>query len=88
MLVRRATAIAMSAVAMVMLGITPAWAANYPPGGTEGTGVGGVKTGADSGSGLPHTGFDFAVLWVGLGVLLLGVILLATARRRGSEPSA
>jgi hypothetical protein len=83
---RRSATLLASVIGTLLVSMTPAWAeGNYPPGAVGGTEVGGVKSGTISGSGLPHTGFDFTVLWVGLTVLLLGILLLATTRRRGAS---
>lgn len=78
-------AVATAVVALLLMPSTAAWAedGNYPPGGgVGGTEVGGVQSGGLQGGGLPHTGFDFTVLWIGLAVLLLGLTLVATTRRR------
>ena len=91
MLAKRAAATATFAVVLFMAALTPAWAddPNYPPGVSgDGAGVAGVKSGVLNGSGLPHTGVDLTVLWVGLAVLLLGMVLLATTRRRDDAQGA
>lgn len=84
MIARRAAIFSSTMVGLFLLTITPAWAGNYPPGGTGGTSVGGVKSGPLGGSGaggLANTGFDLTVLWIGLVVLALGLALLATTHR-------
>lgn len=86
MIAQRAAAFLASLVTLILVAVTPAWAANYPPGGgDDGVDVGGVKTGRgvlDSGSGLASTGFDMTYLWVGIAVLAVGVVMLVSMRRR------
>lgn len=90
MTVRRAIAVMASVVTLHVLTLAPAMAANYPPGNVGGTGVAGTKSGTlNGGSTLPQTGgFDFTILGLGLAVLLMGVVLMATTyRRTGSDDS-
>ena len=90
MTVRRAIAVMASVVTLHVLTLAPAMAANYPPSNVGGTGVAGTKSGIlNGGSTLPQTGgFDFTILWLGLAVLLMGVVLMATTyRRTGSHDS-
>ncbi|MDQ1629391.1 MAG: hypothetical protein QOI54_3135 [Actinomycetota bacterium] len=71
--------------------------ATYPPtvqGGSTGTAVEGTKVGSNVGSGasngvasnagggLPHTGFEGALLWTALALVVAGLALMLVTRRR------
>lgn len=92
MFARHAATVSTFVIGLFLLTVTPAWAGNYPPGGTGGTEVGGVKSGqlggSGVGSGLANTGFDLTVLWIGLAVLAVGVVLLASSRRHDVQDDA
>ena len=90
MIFRRASALFAVVFAMAVVSITPALAADYPPGlqgtavevaGTKTGGVGSGSTGVAA-SGLPNTGFDGVLLWGALAILALGVALVVATRRR------
>jgi LPXTG-motif cell wall-anchored protein len=87
-LVRRVTAWLGLLTGFMVLGVTSAMASpNYPPTTPPGTEVKGVKVGQVSGDGLPHTGFDPSLVWIALGLILLGAVALVATRRRSSKHS-
>ena len=80
---RLVTLLVLFSSALVGFSAAPAAAASYPPTPPPSTGVLGTKTGQVSNSGLPHTGFDPAVIWVALALLVIGLgVVLATRSRR------
>lgn len=86
-MVRRFTAALTIGVCVFLGGMSAAFAApNYPPGQPISTvAVEGVKVGqvsGSSGSGLPHTGFDPAIVVIALTLLAVGVGLLFLSRSR------
>jgi hypothetical protein len=90
MLVRRLAALAASILSFLFVSATAALATSgpdYPPsvGGTgtevEGTVVPSSDV-ANSGAGLPHTGFEVGLLVTALVLVALGVALVVSTRRR------
>lgn len=88
MTVRRLLALC-AVVLFATLSTAPAWAdATYPPvGPSPSVTVKGVKvTRPDSGSSLPFTGADIALMTVGgLALIAVGTVGITVARRRGEH---
>jgi membrane anchored protein len=89
-LVRRLAALVSSVLTFLVVGATAALAnsgADYPPsvGGTgtevEGTVIPNSDV-ANSGGGLPHTGFEVGLLVTALVLVALGAVLVVASRRR------
>lgn len=61
----------------------------YPPtSGDPGGGSAGRGTGTAAGGSLASTGSDLTLLWVGLAVLMIGVVAFVATRRRASTRGA
>lgn len=87
MIARRVSALLTALLTMVLTVATAslAAAADYPPdveGTTDVQGTGVPNEVANTSAGLPHTGFDGALIWTALALVVLGVAMIVVTRRR------
>jgi hypothetical protein len=87
---RRIVTLLVGSAVLVLLTVAPAMAQQYPPGPTPTPlepARGAAPAAARGGEGLAFTGSNLTLLWIGLAVLVTGVVLLMATRRRAAVRS-